>query len=39
MANILAVLPGVGLDNLDAMPLAQLMRWEDRARARAPKSE
>ena len=37
MANIFAILPGLRLADLDAMPLADLMRWHDQAKARAPK--
>lgn len=38
MANILVIIPGVSLDNLSAMPPAELMRWHKRAVARAPKN-
>ncbi|WP_337186707.1 hypothetical protein [Phenylobacterium sp.] len=31
MAYVLAVLPGVGLDQLDRMGLAELGRWVERA--------
>ncbi|MES2339581.1 MAG: GpE family phage tail protein [Pseudomonadota bacterium] len=31
MADILTILPGVTLDNLDAMTLGDIARWHDRA--------
>lgn len=37
MANILAILPGLSLSDLDRMPPAELMRWHDKALARIPK--
>lgn len=40
MADILTVLPGVTLDNLDAMTLGDIARWHkravDRHRAKQP---
>jgi hypothetical protein len=39
MADILAILPGITLDALEAMSLSQLGDWHTRAVARAPKRE
>ncbi|MBX9746281.1 MAG: GpE family phage tail protein [Hyphomonadaceae bacterium] len=39
MADIMAILPGLTLDRLEAMRLADLTRWHARAAARAPGSE
>ena len=36
MANILAILPGISLAALDAMTIAELLAWQDRAIARLP---
>ncbi|MGF7149424.1 hypothetical protein FHS96_003075 [Sphingomonas zeicaulis] len=37
MANIFAILPGLSLTEMNAMGLAELMAWHERARARAEK--
>lgn len=39
MANIIAILAGVGLSDMDRMTLLELGEWHDRAIARAPKQE
>lgn len=39
MANIIAILAGVGLSDMDRMTLIELGEWHDRAIARAPKQE
>ncbi len=36
MANIIAILPGVGLADMERMTLLDLSEWHDRAIARAP---
>jgi len=37
MADIFAILPGLRLETLDAMHLAELMRWRRQAELRTPK--
>lgn len=39
MANIIAILAGVGLSDMDRMTMIELGEWHDRAIARAPKQE
>lgn len=39
MANIIAILAGVGLSDMDRMTLIELGEWHERAIARAPKQE
>ena len=39
MANVIAILPGVSLNELWSMTITELGEWHERAKARAPKQD